>query len=119
ADRLDFQYSFDAASINSGTWLDADALDFQSPVTTGTVGARNGNDPLHRALMTFTISGLFITNGQTVFIRWLDFNVSGADDGLAIDDFVMIPRGVPSTEPSIIFNPDMLNFGNVPVNTSV
>lgn len=119
ADQLDFQYSFDATSINSGTWTDLDILDFQSSLTTGTVGAKNGNDSLHRIVLSATLEGLFIPEGQTFSIRWLDVNVSGADDGLAIDDFVLTPYGIPSTEPSIIFNADMLNFGSVPVNTSV
>jgi hypothetical protein len=47
ADRLDFQYSTDATSLTSGTWTDIDSLDFISPVTTGTVGALNGNDTLN------------------------------------------------------------------------
>src|SRR5260221_1145356 len=42
-DRIDFQYSLSATSLVSGTWIDVDALDFSSPVTTGTVGALNGN----------------------------------------------------------------------------
>src|SRR6266540_243220 len=42
-DRLDFQYSLDATSLNTGTWTDADALDFSSPITTGTVGQLDGN----------------------------------------------------------------------------
>src|SRR5437764_612247 len=38
ADRLDFQYSTNATSLTTGTWTDADALDFSSP-NTSTVGA--------------------------------------------------------------------------------
>ena len=37
-----------------------------------------------------TISGLSIPNGATFFIRWTDFDASGADDGLAVDDFVTV-----------------------------
>ena len=43
ADRLDFQFSTDAASLTTGTWVDYDSLDFSSPVVAGTVGALNGN----------------------------------------------------------------------------
>src|SRR6478735_1211743 len=43
ADRLDFQISFDATSLTTGTWIDINALDFSSPVTTGTIGALDGN----------------------------------------------------------------------------
>ncbi|HSV38117.1 MAG TPA: hypothetical protein VLI04_05100, partial [Nocardioidaceae bacterium] len=35
ADRIDFQYSLDATSLTTGTWTNADALDFSTPVTTG------------------------------------------------------------------------------------
>lgn len=86
-DRLDFQYSINATSLTTGTWSDVDQLDFSSPVTTGTVGALDGNSAANRTNITFTITGLSIPNGATFFIRWNDFNVANADDGLAIDDF--------------------------------
>ncbi|MBS4063226.1 MAG: SprB repeat-containing protein, partial [Chitinophagaceae bacterium] len=85
-DRLDFVYSTDATSLTTGTWIDADALDFIAPITTGTVGALNGNLAANRSLVGGTITGLNIPNGATVWIAWRDFNASGADDGLAIDD---------------------------------
>src|SRR5262249_13180443 len=85
ADRIDFQYSTDATSLTTGTWTDVDQLDFSSPVTAGSVGALDGNAAANRAAISFTITGLSIANGATFFIRWLDFNASGADDGLAVD----------------------------------
>lgn len=89
ADRLDFQYSTNATNLatTGATWIDADAGDFSSPITTGTVGALDGNAAANRTAINFTISGLNIPNGSTFFIRWTDFNASGADDGLGIDDF--------------------------------
>ncbi len=116
ADRLDFQYSTDATSLISGTWTDTDALDFSSPVTTGTVGALNGNDTLNNTVITFTIDGLSIDDGETFYLRWLDFNVASSDDGLAIDDFILTPVGVPSNQPSIQVMPASLSFGDVTVN---
>jgi len=41
ADRLDFQYSFDATSLSNGTWTDFNALDFSTP-NTATTGAKDG-----------------------------------------------------------------------------
>jgi hypothetical protein len=38
ADRLDFQYSLNATSLTTGTWLNDDNLDFIAPLTSGTVG---------------------------------------------------------------------------------
>src|SRR5262249_49177624 len=74
-----------------------------SPVTAGSVGALDGNAAANRAAISFTITGLSIANGATFFIRWLDFNASGADDGLAVDDFSLTPIGAGST-PSLSIN---------------
>ncbi|HEY9048015.1 MAG TPA: DUF5689 domain-containing protein [Ohtaekwangia sp.] len=116
ADRLDFQFSLDATSLTSGTWTDIDALDFSSRVTIGTVGALNGNDTTNSKEILQTISGLSIEPGATFYIRWVDFNVSGSDDGLAIDNFILTPIGLPSNVPSIRLVPESLNFGDVTVN---
>lgn len=116
ADRLDFQYSTDATSLNTGTWINADSLDFNSPVTVGTVGALIGNDN-HRQ-RSFTISGLSIPAGATFYIRWLDFNVTSSDDGLGVDDFSLTPVGTPPNQPSITLAPSALNFGDVNINTT-
>jgi hypothetical protein len=116
-DRIDFQYSLNAGSLTTGTWNDVDSLDFNSPVTTGTVGAVNGNDPANRKRITFTITGLSIAEGSNFSIRWLDFNASGADDGLAVDDFTLTPNGIPANTPRMIFTPSTLNFGDVNVGS--
>lgn len=91
-DRIDFQGSTDATALNNGQWHDLDALDFTSPLVTGTLGAQNGN-ALSTALST-RIEGLNIAPGQTFWLRWSSFDASGADDGLAIDDFSLTPIGV-------------------------
>lgn len=87
ADRLDFQYSTDATSLSTGTWTDVDALDFSSPITTGAARSLDGNAAANRTSISGQITGLVVPPGGTFWIRWTDFNVSGADDGLAIDDF--------------------------------
>lgn len=86
-DRLDFQYSTTATSLSTGTWTDVDALDFTAPITSGTIGAIDGNAVGNKTAISFTITGLSIANNSTIFIRWNDFNPTGADDGLAVDDF--------------------------------
>lgn len=118
ADRIDFQYSLNATALNSGTWIDIDALDFQSQTINGTVGALNGNDTLNNDILADTITGLNIEQGSRFAIRWTDFNAAGADDGLAVDDFEMIPVGLDPHLPAISFVPAALNFGEVNVNTS-
>ncbi len=99
ADRLDFQYSLDATSLAIGTWTDVDTLDFSSPVTTGTVGLLNGNT--NSTPVTGTITGLNIPSGATFWFRWNDFDVSGSDDGLAIDDFSLSTTVTPPTVPTV------------------
>src|SRR3954470_5023771 len=99
ADRLDFQYSVNATDLSTGTYLDANALDFNPPITAGTAGALDGNAAANRTAISSTITGLSIPNGATFFIRWTDVDATGADDGLAIDNFSITPHGgvVPPT----------------------
>jgi hypothetical protein len=104
-DRLDFQISTNATSITSGTWSDVNELDFTNIVkTAAAAGALNGNAPENRVLITHTITGLSIAPGDTLWIRWLDFNSAGADDGLAIDDFTLTAKGATAPVPSLTIN---------------
>jgi len=98
-DRLDFQYSTDATSLTTGTWADANALDFIAPTTVGTVGALNGNAAANSAAVSGTLAGLSLAPTQTLWIRWSDFNASGADDGLAVDNFSLTATLAPVPEP--------------------
>ena len=107
-DRLDFQYSLDASSLSTGTWIDENNLDFTAPVTAGIAGALNGNvAPNKTVISAFTITGLSIADGAGFWLRWTDLNATGADDGLGIDDFTIsydgtaaTPCGEPSTQPT-------------------
>lgn len=101
ADRLDFQYSTDATSLTTGSWFHVDALDFSSPNTTAATGALDGNAAANRTAISASITGLSLASGATVFVRWTDFNASGTDDGLAIDDFSLTGQGGPTTAPTL------------------
>jgi len=115
-DRLDFQYSLNATGLTTGTWTDADSLDFTNLVkTAASVGALNGNDPANRASVIATISGLSIANGATFWIRWNDFNASGADDGLSVDGFSLTPQSV--VLPNLTVTDVSLSEGNVGTTT--
>jgi predicted extracellular nuclease len=92
ADRLDFQYSVNATDLSTGTYLDANALDFNPPVVAGTAGALDGNAAANRTAISSTITGLSIPPGATFFIRFNDVDATGADDGLAVDDFSITPQ---------------------------
>jgi endonuclease I len=115
-DRMDFQYSTDAASLSTGTWADENNLDFTAPVTSGIIGALDGNNSSNRTLINvITISGLSITNGSGFWLRWNDFNATSSDDGLGIDDFAISYNGAAApvcTEPlqqasSLILTPSL------------
>jgi len=89
-DKLDFQYSTNATSLATGSWTDFDLLDYANP------GQAIGNGTIqHTATNSNTISGLNIAIGATFFIRWNDFNASGGDDGMAVEDFSFIASYVP------------------------
>ena len=89
-DRLDFSYGINATSLTAGTYVAEPSLSFTAPTTSGTVGAIDGNSSTNKTTITFTINNISLPNGSTVWIKWTDFNASGADDGLAIDDFSII-----------------------------
>jgi len=88
-DRLDFQYSLNATNLTIGAWIDVDALDFTAPVTSGSVGALDGNIEANKSNITATITGLSIPVGASFWIRWNDYTATGSDDGLGIDDFYL------------------------------
>ena len=104
-DRLDFQYSLDADSLTNGTWTDFNNLDFIAPTTTGPVGMLNGNLPENRRTMSFTIPGLNIPNGGKFWIRWVDFDAEGSDDGLSVDDFIISNTPLPVVFKSLELKP--------------
>ena len=112
---MDFEYSVDATDLTTGTWIDVDALDFITP-DTGTVGAKNGNAAGERTAIGSTITGLSIASGACVWIRWFDFDATGADDGLAVDDFShhAEPRAAGF---SLTINDVSLNEGNAGTTT--
>jgi hypothetical protein len=89
-DRINFEYSNDATDLITGTWTGITALNFVTPDTV-TIGAKNGNAAADRTVLSSTLNGLNIPNGATFWIRWTDLDATGADDGLAIDDFSLTP----------------------------
>ncbi len=86
-DRLDFQYSTTATALTTGIYTNFNSLDFIAPVQGPTIGALNGDVAPNFTVESDVITGLSIPNGATFWIRWLDFDPAGNDDGLAIDSF--------------------------------
>jgi len=100
-DRLIFEYQLGGSAVNAGVFTAAASLDFVSPVhgngvTAGTATVLNGNDPANQLAISATITGLSWTAGQSLVLRWRDFDVApGADDGLSIDDLSFSTSGEP------------------------
>lgn len=82
SERLDFQYSVNATSLTTGTWTDFNALDYVNPGQATGSGSQQ-----HSTTIVDSIKSLDIQNGSSFYIRWQDYNPSGADDGMGIDDF--------------------------------
>jgi hypothetical protein len=91
-DQINFEYSTNATDLTTGSWTAVPALSFVTPDTV-TVGAKNGNAAGERTALSATIAGLSILNGATFWIRWTDVDATGAEDGLAVDDFSLTPFG--------------------------
>ena len=108
-DQMNFEYSTNATDLSTGTWTNVAALNFVTP-DTATTGAKNGNAAGDRTALSTTISGLSIANGASFFIRWNDTDASGADDGLAIDDFSITPN--PAGPPNLSINDVSQDEGN-------
>ncbi len=99
-DQLTFGLSTDATGLGNGAWTGVNQLDFTAPNTGPTTGALDGNLAANRTVVSFTLTGLNIANGASLWLRWQDFNATSSDDGLAIDDFsISAPAAVPQNTP--------------------
>lgn len=94
--RLDFDYSLNATTIQDATFTNEDALDFVSPVFANTGGgnAVAGNSTGMLPIGPVTVTGINWAPGTDLWIRWRDVNNSGNDHGLSIDNlqFSAIPE---------------------------
>ena len=92
--KLTFAYLKDAAAITALTpasalpagWTAVSALDFTGPIATITAGALDGNATANRASISGSGLGISVAAGQYIMLRWFDFQDTGANHGLAIDD---------------------------------
>ncbi len=91
-DQINFEISTNATDLSTGTYTGVATLNFITP-DTATTGAKNGNAAADRTAISASISSLSIPNGASFFIRWTDTDATGADDGLAVDDFSITPQG--------------------------
>lgn len=103
-DTIYFLYSTNATGLGilNGTWNSVPQLQFLTPAanygSTVTSGALNGNLTANSQTLTYTLTGLSIANGQSIWLAWIDENITGSDDGMAIDDVNIVAcAGTPSS----------------------
>ncbi|WP_438481312.1 DNA/RNA non-specific endonuclease [Oleiharenicola lentus] len=80
-------YSIGATDLNTGTYINALALDITAPVITGSAVALDGNAAANRAPATATLTGLTWAPGDRLVLRWTDINDALSDDSISMDDF--------------------------------
>lgn len=88
ADSLVFEYSTLVWGMNDtvNTWTQEWGLMFNSPVVTAAAATPLvGNVAPNFTNKTGTFS-VTVPVGDTIYLRWRDINITGADDGLSVDD---------------------------------
>ena len=93
SNTITFWYKISSSEITNlnpnanSTWTQVLGLSLTSPVTTGTVGALDGNNSANRVTATnISIPSLTLANNEYIMLKWEDPDHTGTDHGLAIDD---------------------------------
>jgi hypothetical protein len=118
-DYLQVAYSLsdEAIDLSSGAWTALPSLEFTSPVTSGGPQKLDGNNAANRQVLSDTIS-VSVPNGAIVWLYWFDFDSSGANHGMGIDDFSITASGPdadgdtvadPADNCPSVANPDQAN----------
>ncbi len=90
--KLDFAWRVTAANATTGSFTDADGLDFSGPHF-GSVsgGALDGNT--NSVTVTGSLAGLNLAPGQWLWLQWSDTNDLNNDHALAIDNLTVTVTG--------------------------
>ena len=111
ADRIEFSYSTDASALNVGSYTNVSELNYENPGQATTASGAM----LHSSTVSYILTGLNIPANATFWIRFSDFDASGADDGMGIDDFSITPNPV---DPEFSTAPSSISFGGQLINTT-
>lgn len=88
-------------NAHSGTWTSFGALSFNSPNLAASQAALDGNAATNRQhFSNVELAGVTLPPGQELFLRWLDVDDSGFDNGLAIDDLTVTFNAITSAPPA-------------------
>jgi len=74
----------------AAAWTNYAALNFTTPTVGGSSGALDGNQATNRQVFAgVTLTGVTVSPGEELFLRWLDVDDTGSDSALAIDDLTV------------------------------
>jgi hypothetical protein len=118
-DYLQVAYSLsdEGIDLSSGAWTSLPSFEFASPVTTGGPQKLDGNDAANRRSFSGTIP-VSVPDGALVWFYWFDYNQSGANHGMGVDDFSITANGPdadgdtvadPADNCPSVANPDQAN----------
>jgi hypothetical protein len=119
SNRLAFSYQVSSTpfaspisvDVNGAGWVNFSALDFVSLINTATAATLDGNAPANRTLFSSVLlSGVTLTPGQEIFLRWLDIDEGGSDHGMAVDDFSISFSAVPEPATAALVGLGLLGF---------
>jgi hypothetical protein len=87
-------FSWGLGSDIGGSYTAASSLNFTSPTALPINSALNGDLAINQTAKSATINGINWGIGQTLVLKWTSQELSGADDGLAIDNltFTAVPE---------------------------
>lgn len=96
AQSVIFEYGTGSTFSGVSTWTAGGAgFNFTSLVNTATVAALNGNLAANRTAGLGGTVSLSVANGSKLWLRWREFNDSGNDHGMGIDNFSFSATAVP------------------------
>ncbi len=88
--RIDATNTTEANFITSTNGVSSlPELNVVGPAPVGANAALDGNDPANQRGFNGIVVPVSLAPGQSAFIRWQDFDQTGSDAGLAIDDFII------------------------------
>lgn len=106
---LTFAYQIGVGPLTnaySGTWTTVSALSFVSPNLSAASLPLDGNASTNRQFFnSIALTGVSVPVGQELFLRWLDVDDTGFDNGLAIDDFAASFSSASPSPPFITTQP--------------
>jgi fibronectin-binding autotransporter adhesin len=82
SDNILFSYSGTNTALSAATWTNDASLGYTNVATNTT-----GSGSLQQSTAISNNLAVSIASGATFFIRWLDNNISGNDDGMSINNF--------------------------------